>query len=105
MPAGTPTKVKKRKKSVLKRNRQTISRSAVNRANRTQVRSAIRRMRAALGTGDAGAAQQLISPTFSAIDQAIRKGVLKENTGNRYKSRLTLAYNALRAGGRAGARG
>jgi len=33
---------------------------------------------------------------MSAIDQAITKGVLHENTGNRYKSRLTLAYNAVK---------
>jgi ribosomal protein S20 len=34
---------------------------------------------------------------MSAIDQAITKGVLHENTGNRYKSRLTLAYNSLKS--------
>ena len=39
----------------------------------------------------------LLHPTMSAIDQAITKGVLHENTGNRYKSRLTLAYNAVKA--------
>jgi len=36
-------------------------------------------------------------PTFSEIDKAIRKRTLSENTANRYKSRLTLALNALRA--------
>jgi ribosomal protein S20 len=41
----------------------------------------------------------LLSPTFSAIDAAIAKGVLHENTGNRYKSRLTLAYNGVKAKG------
>jgi ribosomal protein S20 len=34
---------------------------------------------------------------MSAIDQAITKGVLHENTANRYKSRLTLAYNGLKS--------
>ena len=29
--------------------------------------------------------------------RAISKGVLEENTGNRYKSRLSLAINGLRA--------
>jgi small subunit ribosomal protein S20 len=97
MPQGTPTKVKKRKKSVLKRARQALRRAEVNRANRTRVRTMIRRLRAALGSGDAAAADKLLAPTLSAIDQAITKGVLHENTANRYKSRLTLAYNALRA--------
>ncbi len=105
MAQGAAKKVAKKKKSVLKRIRQTESRSTVNLANRTRVRSAMKRLRSALGSGNAGEAQKLLSPTLSEIDRAIQKGVLPENTANRYKSRLTLAYNALRAGERAGARG
>ncbi len=96
MAQGTPTKVKKRKKSVLKRARQALRRAEINRANRTRVRSMIKRLRAALSAGDATAASNLLRPTLSAIDRAIGKGVLHENTANRYKSRLSLAYNALR---------
>ena len=95
MAQGQPTKVKKRKKSVLKRARQARQRAEVNRANRTRVRSLIRRLRTAIGAKDATAAGNLLHTTISAIDRAITKGVLHENTGNRYKSRLTLAYNAL----------
>ena len=46
---------------------------------------------------DGTAAGTLLQPTLSAIDRAISKGVLEENTGNRYKSRLTIAINGLRA--------
>lgn len=101
MAQGTPTKVKKRKKSVLKRARQSRVRAAMNRANRTSVRTVIKRMRTALGAGDATAAGNLLRPTMSAIDRAISKGILRENTGNRYKSRLSSAYNALRTAGKA----
>jgi len=97
MPPGTPTRVKKRKKSVLKRAQQALRRAQVNRANSTRVRSIMKRLRAAIAAGDVAAAGNLLAPTLSAIDQAISKGVLHENTANRYKSRLTLAYNALRA--------
>lgn len=96
MAQGTPTKIKKRKKSVLKRAQQALRRAGVNRANRTRVRTMIKRMRGALGSGDVAAAGNLLAPTLSAIDRAISKGVLHENTANRYKSRLTQAYNALR---------
>jgi len=65
--------------------------------NRTRVRSQIRRMRAALTAGDLAGAEKLASPTFSELDKAIRKRTLSENTANRYKSRLTLAINALKA--------
>src|SRR5215467_7270701 len=97
MPTGQPTKVKKKKKSVLKRAAQSRQRAEVNRANRTRVRSAIKRLRTAISAGDATAASNLLQPTMSAIDQAITKGVLHENTGNRYKSRLALALNGMKA--------
>jgi small subunit ribosomal protein S20 len=97
MAQGQPTKVKKRKKSVLKRAAQSRQRAEVNRANRTQVRTFMRRLRTAITAGDPTAAGNLLQPAMSAIDRAITKGVLHENTGNRYKSRLTLAYNTLKS--------
>ncbi|HXU49775.1 MAG TPA: 30S ribosomal protein S20 [Candidatus Binatia bacterium] len=97
MPSGQPVKVKKKKKSVLKNIRQTEKRTGVNRMNRTRVRTAIRRMRAALSSNDAAAAEKLAPETFSELDKAIQKRTLTENTANRYKSRLTLALNGLRA--------
>lgn len=97
MAQGQATKVKKKKKSVLKRAAQSRQRAEVNRANRTRVRSVIKRLRIAITAGDATAATNLLQPTMSAIDAAIAKGVLHENTGNRYKSRLALAYNAVKA--------
>jgi len=97
MAQGQPTKVKKKKKSVLKRAAQSRQRANVNRANRTRVRSAIKRLRTAISAGDATAATNLLQPTMSAIVQAITKGVLHENTANRYKSRLHVAYNGLQS--------
>jgi small subunit ribosomal protein S20 len=97
MAQGTPTKVKKRKKSVLKRARESEARAEINRANRTRVRTAMKGMRVALSAKDAVSAGNLLRPTLAAIDRAINKGVLTENTGNRYKSRLSLAYNQLAA--------
>jgi small subunit ribosomal protein S20 len=97
MAQGQATKVKKKKKSVLKRAAQSRQRAEVNRANRTRVRTLMRRLRTAISTGDSTAAGNLLQPTMSAIDSAITKGVLHENTGNRYKSRLALAFNTLKS--------
>jgi len=97
MAQGQATKIKKKKKSVLKRALQSRQRAEVNRANRTRVRTMMRRLRTAITAADATAAGNLLHPTMSAIDQAITKGVLHENTGNRYKSRLSVAYNGLTA--------
>src|SRR5262249_38332543 len=97
MAQGQATKIKKKKKSVLKRAAQSRQRAEVNRANRTRVRTMMKRMRTALTAGDATASGNLLQPTLSAIDQAISKGIPHENTGNRYKSRLALAHNGLKA--------
>jgi small subunit ribosomal protein S20 len=97
MAQGATTKVKKRKPSVLKRARQSHVRAEINRANRTRVRTIMKRLRTAIAAKDGTTAGTLLQPTLSAIDRAISKGVLEENTGNRYKSRLTIAINSLRA--------
>src|ERR1700733_4714237 len=95
MAQGTGTKVKKRKKSVLKRAAQSIARAAVNRSNRTRVRGMMKSLRNAIQSGDAPAARNLLSPTVAAIDRAVTKGVLEKNTANRYKSRLSVACNSM----------
>src|SRR5205823_13421510 len=97
MAQGQATKVKKKKKSVLKRAAQARQRAEVNRVNRTRVRTMMRRLRTALTAGDPTAAGNLLHPTMSAIYQAINKAVLHENNSNRYKSRLTIAYNTNKA--------
>jgi small subunit ribosomal protein S20 len=101
MAQGAATKVKKRKPSVLKRAKQSRKRAAINRANTTRVRSAMKQLRTAITAKDAKSANNLLQPTLSAIDKAISKGVLEENTGNRYKSRLSLAINGLHAAAKA----
>ena len=82
--------------SALKRARQTEKREARNRANTSQMRSALRIMRESLEKGDKVAAQQTYRQTVSALDKAIQKGVLHENTASRYKSRLSARLNALK---------
>ena len=95
MAQGTATKVKKRKKSVLKRAAQSVARAEVNRGHRTRVRSSLKSLRTAIRSGDAAAAGSLLRPTISALDRAVAKGVLSRNAANRYKSRLSLACNAM----------
>jgi small subunit ribosomal protein S20 len=101
MAQGQATKVKKRKKSVIKRAKQSRVRAEINRANTTRVRTIMKKLRGAIAAKDSASAGNLLRPTLSAIDRAISKGVLEENTGNRYKSRLSLAVNELGAAAKA----
>lgn len=83
--------------SALKRARQTEKRTARNRANRSRLRTALRDLREALAKGDKPTAEQVYRQTTSALDKAIQKGVIHENTASRYKSRLSARVNALAA--------
>ncbi|HEX2331393.1 MAG TPA: 30S ribosomal protein S20 [Candidatus Angelobacter sp.] len=72
-------------RSALKRARQTETRTSRNRANTSRLRTALRKFRAALQSGDA---KGLFPATVSEIDKAVRKGIIHRNTAARYKSRL-----------------
>ena len=82
-------------KSALKRIKQTLKREALNRMHRTGLRHQMRKLREALDKKDKAAAEGLLKPTFALIDHLIHKGILHPNTAARYKSRLTLRFNAL----------
>jgi small subunit ribosomal protein S20 len=81
--------------SALKRARQTETRTEVNRANRSRVRTSLRALREALTKGDAKVAQEQYRSTVSALDKSVQKGVLHSNTVSRYKSRLNARVKAL----------
>ena len=82
--------------SALKRARQTETRSTRNRANTSRLRGALRELRESIAKGDKAAAEQTYRATVSALDKAIQKGTLHENTASRYKSRLSARLSALK---------
>ena len=82
--------------SALKRARQTTKRTARNRANASRLRTQLRSLREALAKSDKSAAEKIYRETASALDKAIQKGVLHENTAARYKSRLNVRLNGLK---------
>ncbi len=76
-------------KSAIQQWRRSLRRNAVNRQNKSALRKQIKKLREAIQNNDNEGAQQLLPATFSLIDKSIKKGTLHENTGNRYKSRLS----------------
>ncbi len=82
-------------KSAEKRVRQTEKRRDVNRSNRSNLRTQIKKLRSALTASDANLSQELLNPTVSSIDKAVNKGILHKNTAARYKSRLTAHVSKL----------
>jgi small subunit ribosomal protein S20 len=82
--------------SALKRARQTETRTARNRVNTSQMRTALRKFRAALQSGKSADAKAAFSGTVSMIDKAVKKGVIHKNTAARYKSRLSARLAAVK---------
>ncbi|AFL87357.1 ribosomal protein S20 [Terriglobus roseus DSM 18391] len=81
--------------SSLKRSKQTIAKTAVNRSNKSKLRGTLRMMREALLKGDVKAAAEQYRTTASVLDKSVQKGVLHDNTASRYKSRLNARVKAL----------
>jgi small subunit ribosomal protein S20 len=68
--------------------RRSEARRQRNQAVRSEVRTHIRRFKEAANSGDETRKVELYRVAQKAIDKAVSKGVLKANTGSRYKSRL-----------------
>jgi small subunit ribosomal protein S20 len=81
--------------SSLKRARQTVTKTAVNRANKSKLRGSLRVMREAIAGGDHATATTAYRSTASILDKSVQKGVLHKNTASRYKSRLNARVKAV----------
>jgi small subunit ribosomal protein S20 len=82
--------------SALKRARQTTTRTARNRANTSQLRTALRKVREALQSGKSAHAKAAFSGTVSMIDKAAKKGLIHKNAASRYKARLNARLVAMK---------
>jgi small subunit ribosomal protein S20 len=76
-------------RSAEKQQRQAEKANIRNRAGKSRLRSTLKKARAAVDSGTADAS--VLSTSFSEIDKAARRGVIKDNTADRYKSRLAAA--------------
>ncbi len=75
--------------------RQNERRRAINRNNRSRLRTSIKKLRAALASGNRHELDLLLPATISGIDKAVQEGVLHRNAAARYKSRLTSRANQV----------
>lgn len=81
-----------------KRARQNDKRRAHNASLRSLVRTKIKQVIAAVGTGDAGASQAAFQQAVPVIDKMVSKGIIAKNKAARHKSRLNAKVKALAAG-------
>ena len=83
--------------SALKAHRQNVVRRDRNRKLRSELRGALRSIRALIDKDEFGKAKTALKGTISLIDRMVTKGVIHKNAAARYKSRLQTRVSAAPA--------
>lgn len=82
-------------KSAKKRILVSQKRAERNKSIRSKVKTAIKKVEAAVEAKDKAAAKDALVKAVSEIDKACQKGIYHKNTAARKVSRLTIAVNKL----------
>ena len=82
-------------KSAKKRILVTKTRYERNKSIKSSVKTAIKKVEAAVAANDKAAAEAALKAAVSELDKATKKGIYHKNTTARKVSRLTIAVNKL----------
>jgi small subunit ribosomal protein S20 len=83
-------------KSAKKRAKQTIVRNARNSAQRSQLRTAVKKVVKALDANDVAAAEAAFVVAQPLLDRFSARGLIHKNKAARHKSRLSARIKALK---------
>jgi small subunit ribosomal protein S20 len=86
-------------KSAKKRAEKSVAQRERNRALKSRMRTAVKKLRKAAEGGDAAGVEQLLPAALQVVDATAQKGAVHKNTAARTKSRLVAA--ARKAGAKA----
>lgn len=75
--------------SAVRQHRRSVRRTAINKSNKSTLRTQIKRLRTMIESKDKENAKKLLPEVFSTIDRTVKKGTIHKSTGARYKSRLS----------------
>ena len=84
-------------KSAKKRAKQAVVRNMRNTAQRSQLRTAVKKVLKALDANDATNAQEAFNVAQPILDRFSARGLIHRNKAARHKSRLTARIKALKA--------
>jgi small subunit ribosomal protein S20 len=82
-------------KSAIKRVKTTEARNAQNTTVKSAMRTAVKKVEAAVTLNDAAATKEALVVAASKLDKAAAKGLIHKNAAARKKSRLMKKSNAL----------
>ena len=81
--------------SAKKRARQALKSRMHNSSQRSMLRSNIKKVNAAIASGDKDAASKAYTNAVPVIDKMVSKGIIHKNKAARHKSRLNTQIQAL----------
>ena len=84
-------------KSAKKRAKQTVVRNARNVAQRSMLRTAVKKVVKALDANDAAGAETAFASAQPLLDRMAARGLIHRNKAARHKSRLNARIKALQA--------
>ena len=84
-------------KSAKKRAKQAVVRNARNAAQRSMLRTAVKKVVKALDANDAAGAETAFASAQPLLDRMAARGLIHRNKAARHKSRLTARIKALQA--------
>jgi small subunit ribosomal protein S20 len=82
-------------KSQIKRNLTNAKRHERNKAVKSELRTVVRNVRAAIASGDAGEAKAALQAASRKLDKAASKGVIHKNQAANRKSALAQQVSSL----------
>lgn len=81
--------------SAIKRNRQTIRRTAVNNTREARIKASLKKVELAIASGDKKAAQAALKAAQPILMSGVSKGVRKKASASRKMSRLSARIKKL----------
>lgn len=76
-------------KSAIRQERRSLRRAAVNKKNKTALRTQVKKVREAIKDKDKDEAVKLIPEAYAVLDRSVKKGAIHPNKAARTKSRLS----------------
>lgn len=80
--------------SAVRQRRRSVRRTAVNKKNKSGLRTEVRKMRDLIQAQNKDEARKNLTGLQSTIDKAVKKRTIHKNKGNRLKSRLSRQVSA-----------
>ena len=84
-------------KSQIKRNKQAEKARLRNKAVRSELKTCVKKVQAAVAAGDQAAADAAVKLCYKKLDQAVAKGVIHKNQASNRKSGVAKLANKIAA--------